>query len=154
MRLPGILPHCSALRPCASIENSAAGTASTLKPKSNASAAASKAGPKFAEVAGRNMRKSVANESRRSAISRVLRFERPQDRVSIGIQNDRRLSLLRRHCAERVVFHARNREIAAMKLDGVLRVLQHVSSQHQHHRVAVPHETTLHEFLEPSQRDC
>src|ERR1035438_7577207 len=97
--------------------NSAAGTASTLKPKSNARAAASKAGPRFADVAGRNMRKGMA-DGPRSAIALFLRLQRPQDRVRVGIQDDGRLALLRSHGVKRLVFHAWDRKIAAMKLDG------------------------------------
>src|ERR1035438_10129609 len=59
--------------------NSATGTASTFKPKSNARAAASKAGPRFADVAGRNMRKGMEDESLRSAISLFLGVERSQN---------------------------------------------------------------------------
>src|ERR1035438_1728041 len=102
--------------------NSAAGTASTLKPKSNASAAASKAGPRFADVAGRNMRKGMA-DGPRSAISLFLRLQRPQYGVGTGVQNHRSLSLLRGHGVEHLVLHAWNRKIAAMKLDGVFRIL-------------------------------
>src|SRR5664279_411215 len=99
--------------------NSAAGMASTFKPKSNASAAASKAGPRFAEVAGRNMRNGMADGSR-SAISLFLRLQRAQDRVGVGIQHDWRLALLRSHGVKLLILHAWDREIAAMKLDGVL----------------------------------
>src|ERR1019366_4638303 len=96
--------------------NSAAGTASTFKPKSNASAAASKAGPRFADVAGRNMRKGMA-DGPRSAISLLLRLQRAQDGVGTGIEDDRSLSLLSCQGMKFLVLHARDREIAAMKLD-------------------------------------
>src|SRR5271166_7108860 len=126
MRLPGILPHCAAFRPRASMENSAAGAASILNPKSNASAAASKAGPRFAEVAGRNIRNCMPDGPRESAISLVLRFEGAQDCVGTGVQHHGGLPLFRRQCPKVLVRHTRNRQIAAMKLDGVLRVLEHV----------------------------
>src|SRR5580700_522546 len=131
MRLPGILPHWSALRPRASMVNSAAGIASTLKPKSKAKAAASKAGPRFADVAGRNMRKGKADGSL-SAISFFPRLQRAQDSVGVGIQHDRSLSLLRRQRLKLAVLHAWYREVAAMKLDGVLRILQHVPGKDEH----------------------
>src|ERR1019366_621084 len=115
--------------------NSAAWMASTFKPKSNASAAASKAGPRFAEVAGRNMRKGMAEESRCSAIAFFLRLQCSQDGVGTGVQNHGSLSLLSCQGMKRLVFHAWDREIAAMKLNGVLRIFQHVSGQHQHNRV-------------------
>src|SRR5271165_2674519 len=143
MRLPGILPHRSALQPYASMVNSVAGMAPTLKPKSNARAAASKAGPRFAEVAGRNMRKGMADRSL-SAIALFLRLERPQNRVSIGIQHNWCFSLPCRQGMKFVVSHARDGEVGAMKLDGVLRVLQHVPGQDEHRGLAGLHESTLH----------
>src|SRR5208283_844015 len=109
------------------MENSSAAFASTLSPKSNASAAASKAGPRFADVAGRNMRKKMPERSRESGIALVLRLERLQNGVGVGVQHDRRFPLLLRQRAKLLIRHSRNRQIAAMKLDGVLGVLQYMS---------------------------
>src|SRR5689334_22794389 len=109
IRLPGILPHKSVSRPRASMENSAAVFAVTRRPKSKARAAASKAGPRFAEVAGRNMRKGMSPGSPRSAISLLLGFELVQHHFRTGVQHHGRLSLRLRQSAELFIGHARYR---------------------------------------------
>src|SRR5581483_2273399 len=121
MRLSGTLRHTSASRPLATTENSPAVLASTRKCKSNASAAASKAGPRFAEVAG-----SIS--SSRSECFDGLFFgirgsgglcfgglESLQHRIDAGVEDDwRTLLSLQSH---RFLLEPRSREqIAAMKL--------------------------------------
>ena len=71
------------------MENSSAGAASTFNPKSKASAAASNAGPRFAEVAGKNMRNRMPDGSRASAISLVLRIKHAQYGVGISFEHNR-----------------------------------------------------------------
>src|ERR1700681_3255180 len=87
MRWFSTRPQISAFRPFAWIENSLAARALTLRNKLKARAAASNAGPRFADVAGR-----TSSRDSRLFIPKFL--QNLDNRARVGLKNYRR-SLLR-----------------------------------------------------------
>src|SRR5438270_6743858 len=119
-----------------------------------ASAAASKAGPRLAEVAGSDRRSRfelfAADGIKvvRSGFFRLL--EGSGYGFEGGIQNEWRMP----QAGERGIlfsFRRSGKEPGTMEINGEVRIFQQIPSQHQHDGFFGLYEFLLHQFLEPGQ---
>src|SRR5882762_5852759 len=122
-----------------------------------ARAAASKAGPRFAEVAGR----ARCSEAGRALFfldirGRWIRFlcllQSSYHCVQRGIEDNGRMPKRIQARALTLVDSAL-KKIAAMEAHGEVGVLEQVSGQNQHHRFFWLHEPQPQQFLQASERD-
>ena len=147
MRCFSILPQISGSRPRALIEYSLVMLARSFKWRSKANAAASNAGPRFAEVAGRLIAKALGLlglSAGHGGLGLLGLFEHTNHGVSIGIEHNRsplpggkNFGLL----GVRRAF----KQITTMKFEREVGILEQVSGKHQHHGDSFCfHESLLH----------
>src|SRR6516162_1105917 len=132
------------------MEKSDARLASRVSPKSNVRAAASNAGPRLAEVAGKNMRNGMPTGSD-IALGFLVGFEGADYGVCVGVQHYGRALLSFRQRLELGVRHAWHRERSAMEVDRVFGILEHMACENQHYRLGLGDESALHQLLKASQ---
>src|SRR5258708_6558721 len=144
-------PQISTSCPVAVMEKVEAGWASMVMKRSIARAAASKAGPRFAEVAGRARRSEVERRLfflgiRVRAIGFLCLLQSFDHSVQRGIQDDGRMPERIQSGAFALVRSALEK-IAAMESHGKVGVLEQVSRENQHNRLFRLHKSLTQQFL-------
>src|ERR1044071_1452184 len=139
MRCFSSWPQISESRPDAVIANSLAGRARTSRNRLKASAAASNAGPRFAEVAGSRIRNAA---SLRRALMLLQCF---QDGVRVCIQNNGWTSI------DSNLFCVPE-QISAMKLDGEIGIFQDVACKNQDAAFIRHDKPVINELFHPRSR--
>src|SRR5229473_2121844 len=144
-------PQISSSRPVAVMENVGAGRASTVMKRSIARAAASKAGPRLAEVAGRARRSEAVRRLfflgiRVRGIGFLCLLQSFDHGIQRGIQDDGRMPERIQPAALALVRSAL-KKIAAMESHGEVGVFEQVSGKDQHYRLFRLHKSLTQQFL-------
>src|SRR5258708_37960876 len=144
-------PQISTSCPVAVMENVGAGRASMAMKRSIARAAASKAGPRFAEVAGRARRSEVERRLfflgiRVRAIGFLCLLQSFDHGIQRGIEDDGGMPERIQSGAFALVRSA-PKKIAAMESHGEVGVLEQVSRENQDNGFIRLHKSLLRQFL-------